>query len=50
MNSQTSLVAHQYRLQRWVGMVRECNSRPAGMMVNDWCVSIPLQKLITIIA
>lgn len=37
MNSQTSLVARKYRLQKWAGMVRECNSRPAGMTVNDWC-------------
>lgn len=37
MNSQTSLAARQYRLQEWAGMVRECNSRPEGMTVNDWC-------------
>ena len=37
MNSQTSLVARQCRLLKWVSMVRECNSRPEGMTVNDWC-------------
>lgn len=37
MNSQTSLVARNLRLQEWANMIRECNLRPMGMTVNQWC-------------
>ena len=37
MKSQTSLVAQQTRLREWSEQIRECNSRPHGMTVDDWC-------------
>lgn len=37
MNSQTSLVAQQTRLNQWAEQIRECNNRPHGMTVEDWC-------------
>ena len=38
MKSQTSLVAHQTRLNQWAEQIRECNNRPQGMTVNAWCL------------
>ena len=37
MKSQTSLVAQQTRLNQWTEQIRECNNRPQGMTVDDWC-------------
>ena len=37
MKSQTSLVAQQTRLREWAEQIRECNNRPHGMTVDDWC-------------
>lgn len=37
MQSNTSLVARQCRLQQWAEEVRSCQSRPAEMTVTDWC-------------
>lgn len=37
MASETHLAARQFRLQQWTAMVQECNSRPAGMKIADWC-------------
>ena len=37
MKSQTSLVAQQVRLHEWAVQIRECQSRPEGMRVEDWC-------------
>lgn len=37
MGSETSLVAAQMRLQLWVEQIRDCQSRPSGMRVEDWC-------------
>ena len=39
MNSQTSLIAQQTRLNEWAEQIRECNNRPQGMTVGDWCQS-----------
>lgn len=38
MKQETSVVARNYRLQEWAVMVRECNSRPHGMTVKQWCL------------
>ena len=38
MKSQTSLVAQQTRLNQWAEQIRECNNRPHGMTVDDWCL------------
>ena len=38
MSSETSMVTTDFRLQKWAAQIRECQSRPAGMRVVDWCV------------
>ena len=38
MKSQTSLVAQQTRLNQWAEQIRNCNNRPQGMTVDDWCL------------
>lgn len=37
MNSTTSLVARQYRLQEWADQIRDCQNRSTGMSVTEWC-------------
>ena len=37
MHSQTSLVARNYRLQQWATQIQDCQNRPEGMLVEDWC-------------
>ena len=42
--SKTSLVVRQYRLREWASMIRECNQRPVGMSVDEWCNSHSITK------
>ena len=44
MNSQTSLIARNVRLKEWASMVQECNARPAGMTVGEWCDNHSITK------
>ena len=44
MKSQTSLVAQQTRLHQWSQQIRECNNRPSGMTVVEWCSANGLTK------
>lgn len=44
MKSQTSLVAQQTRLREWAEQIKECNSRPYGMTVDEWCLANGLTK------
>ena len=44
MRSETTMVAEQYRLQEWAAQIRDCQSRPAGMSVVDWCASHGITK------
>lgn len=37
MKSQTSLVAQQTRLSEWAEQIKECQSRPQGMKIDEWC-------------
>ena len=37
MKSQTSLVAQQTRLREWAEQIHDCNNRPHGMTVDEWC-------------
>lgn len=37
MNSTTSLIAKQYRLNQWAEQIRDCRNRPEGMAVTEWC-------------
>ena len=36
MNTQTSLVAEQIRLQQWADQIRDCQNRPSDMKVDAW--------------
>ena len=44
MKSQTSLVAQQTRLNQWAEQIRECNNRPQGMAVDEWCFENGITK------
>lgn len=44
MKSQTSLVAQQVRLSEWAEQVRECQNRPQGMKVDEWCAQQGITK------
>ena len=44
MSSETTMVAEQYRLQNWAAQIRECQNRPAGMSVVDWCACHGITK------
>ena len=37
MNTQTSLIAEQIRLQQWADQIRDCQNRPSDMKVDAWC-------------
>lgn len=37
MDSKTSLVARQYRLQQWTTQIRECQNRDPELTVKEWC-------------
>jgi hypothetical protein len=44
MNTQTSLVASQFRLQQWAEQIKDCQNRPAGMKVDTWCAQNGITK------
>ncbi len=44
MNSATTAVAIHYRLKERAEQIRECQNRPAGMSVVDWCASHGITK------
>ena len=44
MNSQTSKVAQNIRLQEWAYMIQECKSRPTGMAIDVWCAQHNITK------
>ena len=44
MSSETTAVAVQYRLKEWSEQIRECQNRPAGMSVVDWCATRSITK------
>lgn len=37
MKSHTSLVAQQTHLSEWAELVRDCQNRPQGMKIDEWC-------------
>lgn len=37
MDSLTTTVARQYRLQQWAEDIRECQNRTQDLTVKDWC-------------
>ena len=44
MNSETYMVAADFRLQEWAAQIRECQSRPAGMSIVGWCACHGITK------
>ena len=44
MVSTTTAAAVQYRFKEWAAQIRECQNRPAGMSVVDWCASHGITK------
>ena len=44
MNSQTSKIAQNIRLQEWAHMIQECKSRPTGMTIDEWCAQHNITK------
>lgn len=44
MKSHTSLVAQQTRLNEWAELVRDCQNRPQGMKIDEWCQQHAITK------
>lgn len=44
MKSQTSLVAQHTRLAEWAEQIKECQNRPEGMTVTEWCLQHGITK------
>lgn len=44
MNSKTAIAATQYRLREWAAQIKDCQSRPEGMSVIDWCTHNGITK------
>ena len=44
MNSQASLVAEQTRLAQWASDIKDCQNRPNGMKIDDWCAQHGITK------
>ena len=44
MSSETTIVAEQCRLQEWAAQIRDCQSRPSGMSVVEWCAGHGITK------
>lgn len=37
MKTKASLAAESVRLKQWSQQIRECQNRPAGLTMDDWC-------------
>ena len=44
MSSETTMMAEQCRLQEWAAQIRDCQSRPSGMSVVEWCAGHGITK------
>lgn len=44
MNSQTSLIAQQCRLQAWAMQIKDCQNRPEDMTAKKWCLQNNIAK------
>ena len=44
MSSETTMVAEQCRLREWAAQIRDCQSRPAGMSIVEWCACHGITK------
>ena len=52
MATNTTAVAKQVRLQQWAQQITDCQNRPVGMKVIDWCdangIILPINIVIKI--
>lgn len=39
-----AMVARQYRLQEWAAQIQDCNRRPLGVTVKEWCTNNNITK------
>ena len=44
MSSETTMVAEQCRLREWAAQIQDCQSRPSGMSVVEWCACHGITK------
>lgn len=44
MSSEATTAATQFRLQEWAAQIRECQNRPDGMSVIQWCTQHGITK------
>ena len=44
MISETTMLAEQCRLREWAAQIRDCQSRPSGMSVVEWCACHGITK------
>lgn len=44
MSSKTTIVAAQFRLKEWAAQIKDCQNRPSGMSVVDWCACNGITK------
>lgn len=44
MEIKTAAAARRYRLMEWAEQIRDCQSRPYGMSVNEWCHAHDISK------
>lgn len=44
MNPETSLIAQQTRLSECDEQIKECQNRPQGMKVDEWCQQHGIKK------
>ena len=44
MSSETTIVATQVRLHQWMDQIRECQNRPIGVKVEEWCAQNGITK------
>ena len=44
MSSETTMAAEQCRLREWAVQIRDCQNRPAGMSVVEWCACHGITK------
>ena len=44
MNTKETTVARQQRMHNWAQMVHDCQNRPIGMTVNEWCAANSITK------
>lgn len=44
MKTRTTATARQQRLNSWAQMIHECQNRPIGMTVDEWCAANSITK------